>query len=346
MGANGRIATIVGVALLLRLAALIFFSHPEVLEGEFVFQHDELEYHQIASSLAESGEYSLEPGGPATIRRSPGLVLPIALLYGLFRPSPVMATGYVMLCSLLLVPILAAIGWQTCKSQPVVLGSALIGASLPSLIFTSTGIWSEPQAILLTMLALLLLLQVNADSALGLWALLGFFLSLSYLTRTAALFLIVLVFLKILSDGNNRKRRVGLLLMILALVAPILSWGMWNTVKVGRFFVSEGTASKTLWESNNPVTAGLVLPAMKENNGVDLETEAMSGAYEGSWVPQEYIGRPGKTRFGRWRSCSVLCLPVSGRTVCDGQSKGLAQLGGGQSASHSHCQTDCGLNHW
>ncbi len=60
IGANGRVATIVGVALLFRLAALIFLSHPEVLGGEFFFQHDELEYHQIAWTLAETGEYSLD----------------------------------------------------------------------------------------------------------------------------------------------------------------------------------------------------------------------------------------------------------------------------------------------
>ena len=58
---NVAFAGILLLALVSRIATLVFVSHPEIQSGEFQLQEDEWQYHYIALSVAESGDYNLVP---------------------------------------------------------------------------------------------------------------------------------------------------------------------------------------------------------------------------------------------------------------------------------------------
>ena len=91
------------IALLLRLVAVATIGHSEVLRGDFELKNDESSYHRPAVTLANEGCYCWAPGGRPTAYRPPGIILPLAALYRLFKPAPEIALGYVLLCGLALV---------------------------------------------------------------------------------------------------------------------------------------------------------------------------------------------------------------------------------------------------
>ncbi|MCP5109798.1 MAG: hypothetical protein GY953_03065, partial [bacterium] len=79
--------------------------------------------------------------------------------------------------------------------------------------------------------------------------------------------------------------------MVAIAALPIFAWGLWNQAELGRFFISNTQSTVTLWQANNPVTAGLRPPALRYANGVDLYQEADAGSYRGSWIPLSYIAQ-------------------------------------------------------
>src|SRR5262245_6857523 len=81
----------IAVALALRVLALVAIGHPELRRGQVFLSADEPSFHRTAEALATTGRYSERPGGSPTAFRPPGLVLPLAALYRLVRPSPFVA---------------------------------------------------------------------------------------------------------------------------------------------------------------------------------------------------------------------------------------------------------------
>lgn len=289
------------LALALRLAFALFVIHPELRHGGFAFMGDEQGYHQIAATLAASHLYRFSPESPPTAYRSPGAILPLAALYALWGPVPAIGVLWGVIVGSLAVPLLGALAQSTTGSRRVAFLAMLFGAVLPTLCYTSAYIGSDAQATTLYLLALALLAAKGARSPAG-WALTGAVLSLCYLTRTAPMvFLLFLYALGVLLLGKPLRRAWGSAVLCLAcFCGPIAGWGIRNQVSMGEFFTGSTVGGHTLWESNNPVTAGLALPAMQYHQGSDLHQEARAGSFLGSWVPAAFIpGMDPGFRLGR-----------------------------------------------
>lgn len=280
---------IVLLAISLRLLAISVIGHPEILQGKFVLKNDESSYHLPAVALATTGQYSRAPGGAPTAYRPPGIIVPLAILYWLITPSPYVALGYVLVCSLAIIFAARALAWATVQDRRVADLSTLVAACLPTLLWTSSGIWSDAPALLFTLLTLFFLIEPFRAHRLLKWLLVGGCASLAYLNRPSAVFLLpFLAGAVALSDVGLRRAR-NVLVFALALAIPIGVWGARNWRTFGKFFTGATVAGHTLWESNNPVTAGLVLPAVRSVNGFNLDEEARTGQFLGSWVPAQYI---------------------------------------------------------
>lgn len=304
------------LAFLARVGFLVAMAHPEARQGDFhlLDNTDEIDYHRLASTLVTTGKYQLFADGPPTAKRPPGMILPIAALYGVLGPSPWVALLWVMACALLLIPLLGAMTTQVGGSPRAGWLAMTITALLPTLVFTSGGIWSEPPSLFFTMLALFLLLRAegrgclrNALGAalslsaaflirpsvglviglLGVWLLWRAFAPRTALPRTGEDSLSPL---RGLWGFRERWRALGALALFTVVTSlPILSWGARNWVVMGEPFLGNTESTAAVWGSNNAVTAGLRPPALETFGGVDLHREAASGAYLGTWVPPYYV---------------------------------------------------------
>ena len=276
-------AALLVVACCVRLATALVVNHPELRHGQFTFRDDESEYHEIASTLVTHGVYALTPESPPSARRSPGSILGLAAAYWTFGPSPVVALGYVLLCSLLLVLSVGALARAT-TADPMVAPTAMaIVTFLPTAAFTAGGIWSEPTALATTMLAVLLLVRAEQRRGALPWALVGIATAAAFLTRTSIVFLVPFLVLRALLTRD--VRRVAALGLAFAL--PLCAWGIRNQVALGRFMVGYGLTGQGMWENNNPVSAGVALPVA--DSPADLQAAARRGDLRGSWVPTPYI---------------------------------------------------------
>ncbi len=289
-------AILVLLALAVRLGFFFAIAHPEARQGDFhlLDETDEIDYHRLATTLVETGKYRLFAEGPATAKRPPGMILPLAALYAIFGLSPWVAMVWVLLCALLLVPLLGRMAQQAGGSPRAVLLAMAITALLPTLVFTSGGIWSEPPSLLFTLLALHLLLRAEpgpGGEGSRLWA--GLSLAMAFLNRPSVGLVIGLLGLWLLwrawhSTARSQALR-NLALFTLVTALPILAWGARNWWTLGEPLLGNTESTAALWGSNNEVTAGLRPPAIDIFNGVDLRQEAASGAYLGTWVPPYYV---------------------------------------------------------
>lgn len=283
------------LALTVRLGFFFALAHPEARQGTFhlLDETDEIDYHRLTTTLVETGHYRLFADGPPTAKRPPGMILPLAVLYTLLAPSPWVALLWVMTCALLLVPLVGRLTQQVGGSPRAVVLAMGITALLPTLVFTSGGIWSEPPSILFTLLALFLLLRAQQQGAIRplLWA--GLSLAMAFLNRPSVGLVIALLGLWLLWRAwqNDRRWHALRALTIFTLVTslPILAWGGRNWRSLGEPFLGNTESTAALWGSNNAVTAGLRPPAIDTFGGVDLQQEAASGAYLGTWVPPYYV---------------------------------------------------------
>ena len=287
------LVVVLAAACVARLLFLIVVAHPEIQAGSFQLSDgtDEADYHRLAVSLAEDGQYRLSREAQPTALRPPGTVLPIALLYRFFGPWPVLGVVYVLACSLLIVYVIGALARETCSQPAVPLVAMAIAAGLPTLLFTAAGIWSDTPTLLFTLLSMQWLLralrQPEAQRKLIAWA--GVSLGLAYLNRPSAILTIACLAGVLLIQGLPRRDATTAALFAVIAAMPIAAWGLWNQAHLGRFFIGNTQSTVTLWQANNPVTAGLRPPAMRYSNGVDLHQEWESGRYRGSWIPLSYI---------------------------------------------------------
>ncbi len=283
---------ILATAVVFRLLFFLVVAHPEARRGGFELRGDtdEAHYHRLAANLVESGEYKLTKDGPPTALRPPGTVLPIAALYLVFGPRPILGVVFVGLCSLAVVLVAGAIARESSGDRMVERLAMLLAAVSPTLVYAGTGIWSDTPALLFILLSLLLLLKARARGPDRLLvALAGAGLGAAYLNRPSAAFITVLIAALLLVEGWPRQGVVTAALFAGVAAVPTLGWGLWNAATMGEFYIGNTQSTVTLWQANNPVTAGLEPPAMRTSKGVDLYLEAEEGRYRGSWIPLRYV---------------------------------------------------------
>lgn len=288
---TAQLAVVVFLALLVRLGILLTLTHPEAARGVFSFPtgSDEADYHHLATNLAQRGAYTLTAEGPPTAKRPPGMILPIALLYKIFGASPWWAVAWVLLCSLLLIPVAGGLARITDGRPAAIWVAWLLAAFLPTLLFTAAGIWSDPPALFFTLLSLRLLLEALPRAQPGRFFAAGLALAAAYLNRPSVGLVIALLGLLIAWQSARRRDVRPLLALVMATSLPILAWGLRNHLVLGEFFLGNTESTAALWGSNNPISAGLEPPVVTEFNGFDLLAEQASGAWKGSWIPLRYI---------------------------------------------------------
>ncbi len=285
-------------ALVSRVLFFLAVAHPEVRGGRFQLRADtdEADYHRLAANLSRSGQYKLSPDGPATALRPPGTVLPIAGLYRLFGPHPALGVAYVGLCSLAIVLVAGALARESAGDLAVERLAMLLAAVTPTLVYTATGIWSDTPALLFTLLSLLLLLKAR-DHAMDrpghtpskMFAMAAVCLGAAYLNRPSAVFIAALVTVWLLIEGWPWQGVFRAVLFAALVALPVVGWGLWNAATLGGFYTGNTQSTVTLWQANNPVTAGLRPPAIRQSKGYDLYREAEEGRFAGSWIPLHYI---------------------------------------------------------
>jgi 4-amino-4-deoxy-L-arabinose transferase-like glycosyltransferase len=225
--------------------------------------------------------------------RPPGMILPIALAYFLFGPSPFWGLAWVLLGSLLLVPLVGALAEQLDPRPEAVVMGWLLAAFLPTLLFTSAGIWSEPPSLFFSLLALYLVVRARRVETPGRTTdllLAGAALGFGYLVRPAVGPVIALLLLLFAGEAlYHRRGRAAVMAFALAVALPIAAWGVRNYLVFGELFFGNTESTAALYGANNPVSAGIELPAIDSANGVDLHAEQASGAFEGSWIPLTYL---------------------------------------------------------
>jgi 4-amino-4-deoxy-L-arabinose transferase-like glycosyltransferase len=288
------------LALAARAVAIVVIGHPELLHGDLVLSFDEPSYHRLARTLAETGRYAFSPKRPPSAYRSPGTVLVLAGAYRVFGASPFVGVLCTLAASLALVFAVRRLAQATTTDPFTPEIAAAIAAVLPTLLWTSTGIWSEPLALLMTVVALLLLVERGVSHAgPGRWAAVGLCSAAAYLTRSSAVFLLpLLAIVAAAASGSGAQRARRTLAFVAAVVIPIATWGVRNYVAMGQFFTGGTAAGHTIWEANNPVTAGIALPIpQKKHETEDLLADAQTGAFLGSWLPQQYV--PGSEKIPR-----------------------------------------------
>jgi 4-amino-4-deoxy-L-arabinose transferase-like glycosyltransferase len=283
----------IAAAILVRVLAIFVVGHPELRSGPLWLGSDEPSFHNIAATLAETGRYAQRPDGPPTAFRPPGAILPLAAIYSVAGASPYLAFAYVVLCGAAIVVLVYRLALVVCADARVALIAAAIAALMPTLVFTSSGIWSEPQAILLTLLLLYLLVRAGGTDSPRQWAVIGLCAALTYLTRPSAVFIVPFLIAGAWLTTQRQSRRLAIGLLVAALLIPIGIWGVRNRIALGEFVTGATVAGEALYGSNNPVTAGISPPALAVNGDFDLYKEAAEGRYLGSWVPMTYI--PGWT---------------------------------------------------
>jgi hypothetical protein len=285
-----NVVALFALALAARLAALLVVGHPEMLHGDLVPAFDEPTYHRLAKTLVTTGRYSMLPGEPPTAFRPPGAILPMAFLYLLFGPSLWVGIAYVMLCSLAIVAVVRGIAVLTTDDRRVWDTATLVAAVMPTLLWTSTGIWSDTPATLACLASLLLVLwAVRGTRGWATWAAIGLCGSMAYLIRGSAVLTwpILVASAWVLNERTTRVARTATVLA--ALVLPVLPWGIRNKLVMGEFLTGATVVGPALWGANNPVTAGLSLPAARTFEGFDLYEEARAGSYLGAWIPTAYV---------------------------------------------------------
>ncbi len=302
-------AGILVLALLARLGFLLTVAHPELRSGQFFFPDgsDEADYHQLAVQLVERGVYALSADGPATAKRTPGLPLAMAGLYVLGGPDPRLAVLWVLLGSLGVVAMAGLLTRQL-GAGPRAGALAMLGAALlPTLVFTSAGIWSEPPALFLALLGLYFYQEAflrDVERSEAPLALAGLALAASYLHRASIGPVIVLLGLHASSLAWRRRQVRPLAVFVLLTALPILAWGARNQTVFGHWMLGNTESSAALWGANNPVTAGLEAPVPGPDGTYDRSREAAAGAYRGSWIPLSYLpvqAPPGISEIERQR---------------------------------------------
>ncbi len=237
---------IFGLALVLRLAYLIWFVGPDY-RPEF----DAREYHEIAVSLATGRGFALADGTPTAIR-PPLFPLVLAAVYRL-TGSENYAAGLVVQALIGAGIALAVLVVGRRFSRQVGVLAGLMAATYPLLIFAGGSLLTEPLFILLVVLAMDAALAGLAKPSVkqGVW--LGLWLGLAGLARPNGLLLafFLAAWVLLVARGSWRQR-FNMIASAAALVALVtLPWVMRNYFVFRSFIPSTTMGGAVLFGAYN-----------------------------------------------------------------------------------------------
>jgi len=273
-------------ALVLRLGFVRFVTHPELVRGQFEFYGDEYSYHCVAATLAATGRYAEEPGDPLTAYRTPGFVLPLAGLYGLFGPLPAVGILWSVVCGVGLVVAMGWAGFALFGNHRAALGAMALSAILPSFVAYSALIMTDCLATLGAVVGMGALVNWERERRWQTIAGAGLWMGWSYLARPSSGLMLPLVLLWIWSARPYWCALWHSAAFGAAVAAWVVPWTLRNYLALGVLLPGTTAAGAMLWVSNNPLTAGLVQPVLPpELEGLQVPRDY----FLGGWANREYL---------------------------------------------------------
>jgi 4-amino-4-deoxy-L-arabinose transferase-like glycosyltransferase len=234
---------------LLRLAVVAWFGDrpPHIW--------DEKDYHRLATSLLERGEFSLTPGVP-TSERPPLYPAALAAAYGVFglghfRAVRLLQAG-VSLLNVLLVHRLGALAF----GPPVAIRAAALYAVYPSLLVFNGLLLTETLcAVLLTAACCAFALALRRGS-LALLPVAGVLFGLAALTRSvlAPVPALLAGLLLRCGDGPRGRRALAAALLVSAFGVTVAPWAVRSSRLEGTFVLVDSWSGRTFMIGNNAFT--------------------------------------------------------------------------------------------
>lgn len=282
------LGSIMLLALLLRVAFVLLISHPELRTGDWQFTGDEADYHGIAAALATTGQYSDVPQGRPTAYRTPGFVLPLALIYYLAGVRPFLGVVLNVILGTLIVGSIGLVAHQTFRAPIAVAAAMLVAAAVPSFVQNSAALTSDSLAVLCTFMMLAWLIRWHRQGQVGSALAAGGWFAWSFLTRASIGFALPLLAAWMLWSRPKGATTRGLAAFCLVFAAIVLPWVVRNELVMGDAYPGGTVTGWNLWQTNNPVTAGLQ-PVYVQRDGktVQLPREwLLGGDLRGEYAAQ------------------------------------------------------------
>jgi len=249
------------LALGLRITWALVVTHPELRQGAFAFTApDEPTFHDVAATLATTGRYAQQPGGPPTTGRTPGYVLPMAALYWLFGPRPVLGLVLNLLFGVALVAAAGCLAGEFWADQRAVWAALVLAAVAPSLVRYSAYALSDSLATWSALAGLVALARwyrlrrASSLAAAGLWW------GWAWLTRPSSGLLLAGLMLWVIWQRPRAQAVRGAALCLGVSALCVGPWALRNYLVLGAFDPGSTATGISLWQCNNPVTAGLQPP--------------------------------------------------------------------------------------
>ncbi len=241
-----RIALLLGIALILRLAVAIWVSVPLI--------SDDRDYHALGVSLAEGKGFVLD--GEPTAYRTPGYPLILAALYAVFGPSTLSVTIFQAFAGTFSCLLLYLLGVRLLGRQ-MAFSAAAVFALFPLQIMYVPLLLTE--TVFTTMLLLMVAAVVEEDDV---WdkplhnIVLGLLIGLMVLVRTVAGLLPLIVFWYRFRGHGSWKRNIAALCYI-AVGASLLvgPWILRNHAEFGQWTMTNNMGIN-FWMGNHHGASG------------------------------------------------------------------------------------------
>jgi 4-amino-4-deoxy-L-arabinose transferase-like glycosyltransferase len=214
---------------------------------------DEIDYHHIASNLAEGQGFRLE-NGQLTARRPPLYPVVLSGVYRVYGASPAVGRVFQIILGVCIVPLVFFVTRTFFSVGSAWIASWLVALN-PFLIFSGAYLLTENLYILFLLGGVWAASRVMAGQ--GAWrpaVLSGLLLGLADLTRPTASLAALWIALAVIlfGEGRVRRRTARAALMLAVLFVTLLPWAVRNHSAFGKWIFSTTHGGITFYQGNNP----------------------------------------------------------------------------------------------
>jgi 4-amino-4-deoxy-L-arabinose transferase-like glycosyltransferase len=210
---------------------------------------DEVDYHSLASNLADDAGYRLADG-QITARRPPLYPFVLSLLYRIFGAKPAVARICQVVLGTMIVWLVFVVSKRLFTPWVAWVAAALTAVN-PFLVFISGYLLTENLYIVILLLILLAVPKPTWEWRRILPA--GLLLGLCSLARPTALgmALWIVAFALLLGDGSIGKRALRGFVILALVGLMMLPWGARNHAVFGKWLFSTTHGGVTFYQGNN-----------------------------------------------------------------------------------------------
>jgi 4-amino-4-deoxy-L-arabinose transferase-like glycosyltransferase len=214
---------------------------------------DEIDYHHIASNLAEGEGFRLE-NGQLTARRPPLYPVVLSGVYRIYGESPAVGRIFQIILGVSIVPLVFFMTRRFFAAGSAWIASWLVALN-PFLIFSGAYLLTENLYILLLLAGAWAASGALTNTSGARRAVVGgVLLGLADLARPTASLVAVWIALAVLFFGEGRaaRRAPRAALLVAALFVTLLPWAARNHDAFGKWIFSTTHGGITFYQGNNP----------------------------------------------------------------------------------------------